>query len=236
MNVSSFIDESKDHLSLVLDESGSVLYSSINTLAPGMFYILGLNPGGSSGSKIRHRLDALNQHTENAYLDENWSSNKRSYRTGGHPLQRHLSMLMEQLGQNLRNVCASNLIFTRSSDQSGANFPQNGDICWPVHRLILSIVQPSIIIAFGNGTVSPYAFIHKKHYKTHGVWPRETECEAEHGSWKCKVFKTRIDDFDILVLGLPHLSRYTIEGRSTVMNWIRSKIREHNNSIQRAIK
>jgi hypothetical protein len=229
-----FISESRRHLVPILNDNGGILYSAFSTLTQGAFYILGLNPGGAlgSGDTLAQCLDSLPQYKDNAYLDEDWSSDTRHYCRGGHPLQRHLFLLMKELGEDLRRVCAANLIFSRSPDQYGADYPKRGHICWPVHQMILNIVKPEVIIAFGNGGISPYAFLAHKHQETLGTWPEESTQPAQYRTWQCKAFQTKIDDKDILVLGLPHLSRYTIEGRPAVMNWIKEKIREHNNCLE----
>jgi len=234
MKSDQFIAEARHHLSNILNEHGGILYSSFSTLKPGKFYILGLNPGGiqGSGDTIAQCLDDLPQYKENAYLDENWSSDSRHYRKGGHPLQQHILQLMQQLGEDLRQVCAANLIFTRSRDQHGAGFPEHGHLCWPVHQMILGIVKPAVIIAFGNGAISPYAFLALKHQETLGEQPREATHPAEYREWHCKAFQTRIGNRKLLVLGIPHLSRYTTEGRPSVIKWIKDKIGQHNNDTE----
>jgi len=230
MTAEHFISEASHHLRPVMGERGGILYSSFSTLTPGRFFILGLNPGGDygEGDTIRECLDGLPRYTKNAYLDEEWSSATRHFCCGGHPLQRHLLLLMKELGEDLRHICSANLIFTRSPGQYGANYPDRGHICWPVHQIILNIVRPKVIIAFGNGAISPYAFLVLKHFKALGSWPTEDMHPAEYRGWHCKAFQTRIDDLNLLVLGIPHLSRYTTEGRPAVVNWIKEKIREHN--------
>jgi hypothetical protein len=96
--------------------------------------------------------------------------------------------------------------------------------------MILDSVSPDVIVAFGNGFISPYHFLLLKHYENLGSWPTVTARSAEYRAWQCKSFRTRIDNRDLLVLGLPHLSRYTIEGRPAVVNWIKERIRQHNGS------
>ena len=229
-----FIAEARRLLSPIVGKSGGVLYSSFSTLVPGRFYIIGLNPGGAdlTGETIGHSLDNLRRYNHNAYLDEDWSSGTRHYLPGGHPLQRHIVSLMQQLGEDTRHVCASNLIFTRSPNQYAADFPESGHICWPVHQLLLNIVKPDVIIAFGNGAISPYAFLAAKHLETQGTWPAEYMHAAEYRKWQCKAFLGSFDIHDILVIGLPHLSRYTIEGRPAVLNWIKEMIRRHNEGFE----
>lgn len=236
MLAEKFVAEAKRTLSPILGDKGATLYSSFKTLAPGKFYILGLNPGGpvDSGQTLAESLDCLPEQQENAYLDEDWSSTARHFDVGQHPLQRHLSELMREIGQDLQNVCASNLIFTRSPGQHGADYPARGHVCWPVHQMILDIVKPNVIIAFGNGDISPYAFLALKHHETMGVWPKEVTHPAQYWTWQCKAFQTEIEGRDILVFGLPHLSRYTIRGRPEVTNWIKKTIGEHDNGVRLA--
>ena len=146
----------------ILNGSGSVIYSSAETLRPGKYYILGFNPGGDAAENKGNVKDSLNNlltRKGNAYLDEDWSSKNRKYRCGNHPLQRHLAEVMNAIGEDLRDVCASNLIFLRSPDQYGVKYPAPAKACWRVHEMVLEIVQPRIILAFGNGQRSPYDFL-----------------------------------------------------------------------------
>ena len=234
MKADDFISEASSHLLPIMEQRGGILYSPFSTITPGKFYILGLNPGGASksGDTVAQCLDGLQRYNDNAYLDENWSSESRHYSRGGHPLQRHLLLLMRELGEDLRRVCAANLIFTRSPNQYGADYPERAHLCWPVHKMILNIVRPDVIIAFGNGVISPYGFLALKHHETLGSWPTEATRPAEYRTWHCKAFQVRMDDHNVLVLGLPHLSRYTTEGRPAVVNWIKEKIREHKNGTE----
>ncbi len=231
MTKEEFVEAARQHLEKegLLEEKGCVLYSAFSTLKRGRFYILGLNPGGEDGfgTTIAESFDELPQYTGNAYLDEAWGKYEKK---GEHPLQRHLKLLMEELGEDLKNVCASNLIFVRSKDQNGIeNFVEEAEKCWPVHEMILDIVKPRVIIAFGNGSISPFNFLHSN--KINGEKYMEDEIPAKWGNWKCRSFGGKIETsnetLDLLVLGIPHLSRYTVEGRQDVLNWLREKIKEH---------
>ncbi len=225
------------HLSRTLGERGAILYSSFLTLSPRRFYILGLNPGGTpgSGDTIAQRLNGLSRHKGNAHIDEDWRFDSRHYGIGEHPLQRHLRMLMQELGEDLRHVWASNLIFARSPDQYSADYPERRHLCWPVHQMIMNIVRPNVIIAFGNGNVLPYAFLALKYQETLGEEPEETRFAAQHGPWQCRSLQTWIESRPTLVIGLPHLSRYTIEGKPAGLDWIKEKIRKHNKTPQQRI-
>lgn len=233
MNIEVFVSTSAEMLKTILAQSGAVLYSSVETLCPGSLYILGLNPGGKTGQTIAECLQSLPRFRGNEYLDEDWSSDKRSYPKGGHPLQRHLAHLIGELGQDLRGICASNLIFTRSSDQYGADYLQNAGVCWPVHELILSIVRPSVLLVFGNGDISPYAYLRQRHFDSHRIVPEETKEDAQFRNWQCKAFRTTVGSISFLVLGLPHLSRYTIEGRPKVLKWIKEILPQQGTPSQK---
>jgi hypothetical protein len=220
----TFLKQTRLILKPILDHSGAVLYSSFQTLRPGRIYILGLNPGGDNGHSIRKCLDSLPYYDENSYMDEDWSTEKRHYDVGGHPLQQHLKWLIENLGYDLKNVCASNLIFTRSSGQWGADYPIHADLCWKVHELIIELVKPDVLIVFGNGSISPYDYLLRKHYGHTGSWPRIQTIESGHSNWKCKSFSMRLDDNRFTVVGLPHLSRYSVENKPWVLDWVKQKI------------
>ncbi|MHB9118962.1 MAG: uracil-DNA glycosylase family protein [Burkholderiales bacterium] len=187
----------------VLSRSGSVLYSASHTLTKGDVYILGLNPGGIDGPSISEDLAALPNKTQNSYLDESWGN--RIDADGQAPLQRRIKGLVDAIGVDLRNICASNLIFMQSQNAKGIEYPKDADICWPIHEKILDIVQPKLIIAFGNSSISPYDYLfHKFNMDGH-----ENIIESGHGSWKCRGFGAVIANRKSYVAGLPHLSRYS---------------------------
>ncbi|MDN5215116.1 hypothetical protein QQ020_23750 [Fulvivirgaceae bacterium BMA12] len=204
----------------ILNGSGSVIYSSKETLRPGKYYILGFNPGGNAEDNKSTVLNSLNDFSarkKNAYLDERWKSNSGEYEIGEHPLQRHLVEVMKTIGQDLRDVCASNLIFLRSPGHYGVKYPASAKDCWGIHEMILEIVQPRIILAFGNGPRSPYNFLLHK-YNAY----ESTSIDCKPGSkWKCRFFKTKIQDREASVIGLPHLSRYSIKNKDMVVKWIK---------------
>ena len=203
----------------LLDESGGVLYSAAETLRPSDLYILGLNPGGGGGERIAARLGSLPTRTVNEYLDADWSGGGHRYEPGQHPFQKRLAWFVEALGYDLRSTCASNLIFTRSVGQEGAGYPGRADACWPAHELVLSIVQPRLILAIGNGPRSPYAYLRGK------LGGEDlTPMSSGHGSWTCKAFRSAYDARSLLVLGIPHLSRYDIVNKERVVRWAQALV------------
>ena len=199
-------------------EQGATLYSSFDTLKKGKLYILGLNPGGSSGLTIEDSLERIKDPDYNEYTME-WDK----YKAGDHPLQRNIKAITHQFNLDVRDVIASNLIFTRSIDQNGAGYTNRKDF-WPVHARILQIVQPQIIVAFGNGAISPYQHlrdISKNVSATDSI-------ESGHGKFTCVSFRGEIENQLFTVIGLPHLSRYHLYTdnpiKKQVLSWIKDKV------------
>jgi len=206
------IAAAEERLKPILHRSGRILYSGAHTLRRGPMYLLGLNPGGNPithtdtvGSSLRE----LSQRTENAYLNESW----RNCDVGRSPLQLRVQWLLAKLGFETCNICASNLIFTRSVDATGSGYPEIAELCWPVHEQIIEIVQPRFIVAFGNSGKSPYQFLRKK-------FPPATEQRfpSGHGTWECMTF---VCPSGVRVFGLPHLSRYAVSNNPDVAAWVR---------------
>ncbi len=209
-NVNTFVSFAKSELKEILDYSGNVLYSSSETLKPGTVYLLGYNPGGApedhKEETIERSLDGLPKKKRNNYIDdEGWKSD----------LQDQVLWLLKKLGLNPAEVCASNLIFKRSKDDTGVNYPEDADTCWPVHERILQVVKPKMIIAFGNGEdESTYKYL-KDNLENDN---EEVTCDAGHKNWKCKSFKSASG---VAVIGLPHLSIYSITHNPDVIDWIK---------------
>ena len=106
----------KQALSEYLEEPGSVLYSSHETLKPSDIYLLGFNPGGANGKPVEQSISSMLTNTTNAYLDESWENHKGVWASGEAPLQKRVQWIFESLGINTRDVCASNLIFLQSRE------------------------------------------------------------------------------------------------------------------------
>jgi hypothetical protein len=139
----------------VRNAPGDFLNSDLSTLRKGDFYLLGYNPGGEPGD---YSIEgAIHQCTTgeihnwpaenwNAYLDEEWGSEK-----GEHLIQRNVQTLCKSIGVDLRQICASNLIFIQSRNE-GALKEKNPEIFLPVHEAVLDIVRPRCILVFGLKT------------------------------------------------------------------------------------
>lgn len=152
---------------------------------------------------------------ENAYLDERWENGRELPEPGKALLQRRVDWLLTQLGAQTRDVLATNLIFMQSRDASGVS-QDLADVCWPVHETLPSIVRPSLIIAFGNSTFSPYGYLHGR------LGGEQRYGRSGHGDWMLKGFDARMPWGSVFVAGLPHLSRYDPTGKQCVVDWIES--------------
>jgi hypothetical protein len=221
MNPIRFSDDVSVLLSDIIDNSGAVLYSAWETVRPGEMYIMGLNPGGDPEiirDSIRGELNSIKtgMRSCNAYL-EPWRPNSRT------PLQVHMINLIECINRNIEEICASNLVFLRSRNQSGVSF-NLADLCWPVHQYIIRIIQPKYLLVFGNGALSPYSFLRKKHFQFYNYMPKEDVIDSGHGVWKCRAFQTTIEDSKMTVVGLPHLSRYRADDKPRVIDWLMTKM------------
>ena len=212
-----FIADAKVDLGDFVRQSGLVLYSSPKTLKPGDVYLLGLNPGldraGSDGPDIEDHLDKLGSTDTNSYLDGEWLHGRR----GLHIFQLRVVWLLGNLGFDPRDVCASNLIFRRSRGEGDCGYPEAANRCWPVHRRILRIVQPKLVICLGN---LPFKYVISR--AGHNGSPKEFA--GGHGNWQCRAAHVQIEGRQTDVVRIPHLRRYNIIGKTTVVEWIKKKL------------
>jgi hypothetical protein len=216
MTHSDFKDFVLKTLGEQVKERGATLYSSFDTIRKGKLYVMGLNPGGSDKLTIEKSLDLIQDSEYNEYTTE-WDRP-----AGEHPLQKNIRAIVEQFGLMTQDVCASNLIFIRSIGQAGAGYESRHKY-WGIHRLILETVKPKIIIAFGNGPISPYRHLSEMvKNKT-----EEDSIYSGHGKFKCVSFKGDIENLRLTVIGLPHLSRYHLytdnPDKKKVLDWIKRK-------------
>jgi hypothetical protein len=206
----------RESLSDLLDASGSILYSSHETLTSGEVYLLGFNPGGSGGNPLWQNIDSMLLNTTNAYLDESWENNNSVWANGEAPLQKRVQWILESIGLNTRDVCASNLIFLQSRGAGDISYSL-AEKCWPVHEAILNIVKPKLIITFGNSSISPYGFMHSM------LGGNEEYFPSGHGNWTLKGFNCQIGGRSVYIAGLPHLSRYSPINKGQVIEWLSKK-------------
>jgi len=193
-----------------LNLTGATLYSQPFSLAPGDVYILGTNPGGNDVGKdsLGTTLTRLEQGTDvgNDYIDaDDWDTHQSKQ------LQSTVKALLHLFAPGReRNVCAANLIFVRSGtlDRLPEPFWQLADACWPAHEVLMDIVRPKTIVAYGNGDGSAYDYI--LHRCRAAVVRREDPEKSGWGITMLKAFNYAAPWGEVRVVGLPHPSRYRL--------------------------
>lgn len=207
---------------LLLDECGAILYTSFKTVQKADFYILGLNPGGnddytlpkklkcnapepSKKMTIGKSLESCRAENYNEY-SETWICTRGA---GNMPLQLNLKNFTRNiLHKDIKDICCTNLIFRTSKNQDSLAFRNEADACWGIHKMLLDVIQPKLIIAYGNSDKSPYEYLHCKLNSIKK--DDEPSHDADQGNYRIKGFKGTLDGRDTYVLGLPHLSRYWV--------------------------
>jgi hypothetical protein len=208
-----FINESKFILHDILEESGALLYSSKNTLCKGNYYFLGLNPkidDKNISYTLSRILEELKSYEGNAYLDEDWGKGK-----GKHPIQLNLNNLANHLGQNLVDICSSNLIFTRTQNQHNLNL-ELAKKCWKVHEKILEIVQPKTLFIYGNGKYNSTLSYMKEIIGINKI-PKDYEKFK-----RSNLYYYELKDFNIIASG--HLSWPAHKLTDEKLEWISKRI------------
>ena len=205
---------------------GKVLYSGRQTLCPGKLYLLGHNPGGDPADEAETTRSDFSGLCDkrpdwNEYVDGAWRPRGRHCQSGAAPLQRRVAYMLAGLGLAVRNVCASNLIFVRSSRSVNdiCHSQDFAELCWPIHEFILNIVQPQCIVTFGGEVVN---FVSSR-CRLSGP---EESFRSGHGSWECRYSCVVLQGRKTALISLPHLSRYAINHHPEVIRWMRSKIEE----------
>lgn len=97
---------------------------------------------------------------------------------------------------------------------------QDAELCWPIHRLILSMVQPKAIVAFGSGEEkSPFAYLRRF------LAPSKIDIiHSGQGNFFCHRFQATLDGHVLNVVIVPHLTRYSPYKRPDIMQWVKEGI------------
>ena len=212
-NPDTVLDEAEAYLELqtlpdgtsLLAASGSVLYSSVDTLKPGPVYFLGLNPGGGPQNNPEGTLGASLRQSragKNEFAHAVWGDPPRQTKPGQSILQRRVKTLFAIMGLRTCSVPASNLVFTRSRNlKSHGNFSAAVTRCKPVHDIFLNAIRPRLILTHGNHALVEQALSMKF----------DRKCCAEHGSWQIRKGHHIHNERIIHVLNLPHLSFWAMD-------------------------
>jgi hypothetical protein len=201
------------------DQPGKLLYSGVSTLRAGDLYLLGYNPGGDPQSETDSILSHLcrSNSEQNEYLDARWRPGGRLYPPGAAPMQKRVAYTLHQLRFDVQSVCASNLIFVRSTgieNLTSANDLANA--CWQLHRLILDIVQPKHIVVLGEDT---FNYVRSRGRARSAI----EQYPSGHGSWNCKYVQLTLQQRECDMISVPHLSRHAISNHPDVCAWMRQR-------------
>lgn len=216
-------------------KSGSVLYSSPDTLKPGQFYFLAFNPGGEPTNDPKETIKAQTENLKeghNAFLHEDWSTDKRRYDRGKAPHQKNVQALAQLLGVDIQDMFSTELIFLRSRRADGVDYAALSKKCWPVHQWMLGVVKPSIIVSNGNAHgKSAYAYVLNA-FRNEGLSVNElSPAPSGHGRFWLKAARVTGHPTVKTVLGIPHLSYYHLisdHTRPIVQAWLDNILNNHS--------
>nr|MBX2819700.1 hypothetical protein [Rhodothermaceae bacterium] len=127
--------------------------------------------------------------------------------------EQNLMWLCAELGTSLDRVCRSHFVPSSVLVQE----LEDALPYWPTHLDILKGVQPEVIITYGISDVSPFWFMYEQSEALGDSWD---QVKAGQGNWRCKTFTGEYNGRRVPVVGLPHLSRYKLSGKSHVVEWI----------------
>jgi len=153
----------------LLARPGSILYSGLDTLWRGSFYIMGYNPGGrldvdGHGGSIRSA--GLHEGPWSAYEHDCWQEScpgagACTSRAADQAIcpkvhQRRVQVIARTLGRSASEIFSANAIFARSATADALDTGLSGnatveDRCWSVHQWFLDIVRPELIETLGKG-------------------------------------------------------------------------------------
>jgi hypothetical protein len=142
------------------NRSGAVLYNGWSSVRPGLLYLMGLNPGGDPDTIRETVLESIDSMKDDhcAYTDECWIRTHLpecdlEKCKGKSRHQRGVCALVDTFCPeiSIKDVFATNAVFLRSKNQYSLKGPwELWEKCWLVHRLLLSIVRPKLILCLGN--------------------------------------------------------------------------------------
>ena len=100
----------------ILEKKGQILYSGIDTLRPGRFYFLGLNPRTDDANVVlsHERLDRTDwsAYTQQCWRHKDCNPECPKFAEDGH--QKNVQRIMCELGIKPEQTFATNLIFVES--------------------------------------------------------------------------------------------------------------------------
>lgn len=193
-----------------IDSQGSMasmLVGKPASLRQGRYYIIGQHLHGAYKS-----LEAQNAN-EPAWVNEYSHLLSQKDDAGEERLQQNLMWLCAELGTSLDRVCQSHFV----PDSVCVQDLVDALPYWPVHLDVIKAVQPDVIITYGISDLSPFWLLYEQSEALGDSWE---QVKAGQGNWRCKSFTGQYHGRRIPVVGLPHLSRYKLSGKTHVVEWI----------------
>ncbi|MBX3570073.1 MAG: hypothetical protein KF914_18565 [Rhizobiaceae bacterium] len=176
-----------------------LLYCPWDLTANAKAAFIGLNPGGDEGKADHGEIDTAGS----AYKIEDWSTSRRKFLPDQSPLQLQVRRLFTGLGLESEEVLAGNLVPFRSPDWKSLNQrPAAIRFGMDLWERILSTATPEIIVVIGKQTWE--AFLSRGHVR---------DAKAHSVNWKNYVVRRGLIK-NTKIVGLPHLSRFPIIGRT----------------------
>lgn len=205
-DIEDLLSQMKALLKPILRKSGSVFYSGSKMLdSPSRYYLMGLNPGGKPESpeeaKIEESLVSWKGEAPNwsAYMDQDWG---KGHRQGVCKFCEGCLRV-----ESARDVFSANAIFERT--EKGTHLskdPERDRICWQVHQLLFSRIQPEYIICLGHGSASSFQWL--KERLNVAVRPHEHSSQPEKENERRFYIRWfERDQIQVKVLGLERLVR-----------------------------
>jgi len=178
--------------------------------------IIGLNPGGGQNETRKDTLPTFEK--GNAYIFEEWGD-----APGNHPLQKQMLLLFKSVARKtntshfelINNSFTSNIIPFRSPNFE--KLPYKKELISFSTNLwaeLLEVLSPKLIISVGNSpSCSAYSIL-KGIYSRKGYAVKEKSLSINWGNYKTYISDLKKGSDKILMIGLPHLTRFKFIGRS----------------------
>lgn len=218
-------------------------------MRPGPFYTLGLNPG-TCGLEVGEGTDlAVGDHARrwdltnfSAYSEQCWRRGCwkadcfgrqihkpvcTGHRPGADKRQKAVRRLIRLLGQEPSSVLSTNAIFLASKGKNTfalehpCSIRQAWERCWQVHKFMLNIVRPRVILCLGNGeTDSAYSFLAQE-----CVNPPITNADAPTLGFKWFDARFKNTELTARVIGVFHPTRGNrVKGESRLKSLVAEAI------------
>lgn len=217
----------------LLRQPGCFLNSGWDTVAHGDVYVMGLNPGGAPEEFGSIESNIL------ATPDGPWSGYDQSWHAapGAHRHQVRAKTYIAALNLKHERVLCTNAYFstTRNAERlreklskHSADFSHAFLLYWTAHKLLLSIVQPKLILCFGNSespSQSSYAAV-RSVLNVNGSLRKNTS--YRQGKWFTAEAPWNAAK-RVHVFGVPHPSRFAAtQELLTALRYVAVEARLHS--------